>query len=240
MFVRGVVGGGAVDVLWRWRQWRAGCARDERVLVVGHGVGGRRHRALEGLEEGWGSERVGQSDAEDSFAKAPYPVSQCRLVGMLVIVGDGRDAHEPFVCDGADGRDPILHREMDVAGAAEFSFPPLSLAIGRCALETLDDEVLGVIVPPSPGTEFGEDACVLQQLATLDVCPVLLISICPVFVTELEVRLTCQRKQWDLVEYSVQPSPADIQGQISNIVLAASIFEQGERGAYVLRWSKTK
>lgn len=163
-----------------------------------------------------------------ALPKATKPVPQTQLVRVLVVVGDGRDGHVPLVRDGPDRRHAVLHREVDVARARQDSLPAGPLALLRGATQSRHDQVLGMVVPPASGSEFGEDAPVLQQRAALPVRLLLLVLVVPVRVAEAEVRLARQGQHWDLVQDRLDPEALDDVLQVSLIAVAAGIVHGGE------------
>lgn len=203
---RGVVAGrvGGVDDGLRCGE---GGTRRGRQLRGGDGVrfglGHRGQGLLERFEEDGRAEGVGQRYAQDAFAETADPVSQRGLVCVLVVIGDGRYAHEPLVGDGADGRDTVFHGEMDVACPTHLALPSsLRGGAGR-PRQSPHHYVLSAVVPPSSCAKLREHAAPFHQSDPFAVRLFFLPFVTPVSVTEAKVRLACERKERDLVEYRV-------------------------------------
>jgi hypothetical protein len=92
-----------------------------------------------------------------------------------------------------------------------------------------------MVITSTSGAEFGEDASVLEQSASLAKGLLLLIAMIPVLVGEHEVRLTCQGEKWDLIKNSLNPKPLDHILNISQVVIATRILYRCELDVNLLR-----
>jgi hypothetical protein len=81
-----------------------------------------------------------------------------------------------------------------------------------------------VIVATSPSPEFGKDASWLEQLQPLLVRLLDLPLIAPVCVTELEVCLTYQSEEGDLVQYGIHPQSLGVYPKVAQVTVFAGIF----------------
>ena len=131
------------------RKWRAYGAGDNGGLVFVHRICRGGHDACKGFEEGQCAESVGQGDPEDTFTKATDPVTESSLVGVLIVVGYGGDAHEPFVRHRSDGRNIVFHREVDVACPAKLAQPTFPFPLHGRSSESLKDHILCMVISSS-------------------------------------------------------------------------------------------
>lgn len=169
------------------------------------------------------------------LAETSKPVSQRHLVGIAVVVCDGRNTHVPLMSYCADRVDVVLHSKMHVARAREYPRPAVLLTLLYGALQARHHNILGVVVAASSRAELGESAIVLEQSAALAEGLVLLVTVIPVLVDEHEIGLAGQGQERNFVEDRVEPEPLDEVFHASLVAVAACVLLGGECGDELLR-----
>lgn len=109
---------------------------------------------------------------------------------MLVVIGDGCNAHEPLVSDSANGWDTVFHGKMNIACSTQFALPFLLRGNTGRPYQALHYQIVGVVVPSPSRAEFREHASMFHQLYALNVRFLFLPFMTPVFVAEAKVRFT--------------------------------------------------
>lgn len=159
------------------------------------------------------------------FAETAQPVSQTQLVCILVIIRVRGDGHVPLMRHGPDWFHAVPMGKMNITRAGEHAFVALLLCVGGRSDQTLHDEIVRDVVPPPTGAKLGEYAAILQQRHALAVGLLLLAFMIPVFVTELEVCLTGERQQRDLVQNRLHPESFNRVLQIPQVIVATRVLD---------------
>lgn len=105
------------------------------------------------------------------FAEATNPVSQCYLVGIFIVIRDGSHAHEPLMSYGTVGWNTMSHSKMHIACSHKLSFRVGLLNLFGCSKQTLDDQILCVVVSSSPRAKLRKETAMLEE------CQCLVVSI---------------------------------------------------------------
>lgn len=158
-----------------------------------------------------------------SFTEASEPVSQCYLIGVLVVISDSSNRHVPLVGNSANRIHVILHRKVDVTRPRKDSLPALLPALFRSRAKSLHDQVLSVIVPSTSRTKLRENTAVFKQCTSFPVRLVFLTGVVPVLIAEHKVCLAGQRKQRNLVQYCLDPAALDEIFDTADIFFATGV-----------------
>lgn len=173
-----------------------------------------------------------------TLSEGSEPVTQCQLVGVLVVVRDGRNGHVPFVRHSANRGLIVFHSKVHIASSSQDTSPALLLSFLRRTAQSLHDQVLGVVVTTTARAKLRERTAILQQSAALAVCLLLLVLVVPVLVAEHEIRLAGECQQRDLVENRLEPETINDVLHVAFVVITASIIFRCELDLDLLGWSE--
>ena len=142
---------------------------------------------------------------------------------MLVVFGDRRYTHEPFVGHGPHRIQTVLHGKVDIACPRQLALPSAAVSFVLSPLQAFNDQILRVVIPSSARAKLREYAAFMEQPQPLVMRLVMLASINPVHVAVLEVCLANQSQQWDLVEDRVDPFSRNRNGDVAQLVVLTDV-----------------
>lgn len=117
----------------------------------------------------------------------------------------------------------MLHGKVDIARACQLAWPASLLTLICRPTETLQYQILGVVVAPSSRSELGNNATAFQQRASFLVRFVDLAFVAPICFNEFEVCFTDKGEKWDLVEYGVKPQAFGVYAEVAQVAVGAGI-----------------